>query len=38
MNLKNRGCCYGLDSSGSGYGPVTDTCEYGNEDFFFIKG
>jgi hypothetical protein len=22
---------YGMDRSGSGYGPVEDSCEYGNE-------
>jgi hypothetical protein len=30
------GC--GLDSSGSAQGPVTGTCEYGNESLGSIKG
>ena len=28
---------YGLDRSGSGYGQVTGTCEYGNEPSASIK-
>jgi hypothetical protein len=27
----------GLDSSGSGYGPVTDSCEHGNEPLGSVK-
>jgi len=27
----------GLDASGSGYGPVADSCEHGNELSGFIK-
>jgi len=30
------GC--GLDSSGPGYGPVADPCDYGNETSGSIKG
>jgi hypothetical protein len=29
---------YGLDSSGSGQGPVAGSCEHGNEPSGFIKG
>jgi hypothetical protein len=29
--------CYGLDRSGSGYGPVKDCCEHGNEPSDSIK-
>jgi hypothetical protein len=29
---------YGLGSSGSGYGPVTGSCEHGNKLQVFIKG
>jgi hypothetical protein len=28
---------YGLDSSGSGYGPVDGSCEHGNAAQSFIK-
>jgi hypothetical protein len=28
---------YGLDLSGSGYGPVDGTCEHGNETSRFMK-
>jgi hypothetical protein len=30
MNLDRMGW-YGLDRAGSGYGPVEDSCEHGNE-------
>jgi len=29
---------YGLDASGSGQGPVADSCEHGNEPLGSIKG
>jgi hypothetical protein len=29
---------YGLDSSGSGYGTVADSCVHGNEHPYAIKG
>jgi hypothetical protein len=29
---------YGLDSYGSGWGPVVDFCEHGNEPSSSIKG
>jgi hypothetical protein len=39
MDLKeNRVGGRGLDSFGSGYGPVTGSCEHGNEPSSCIKG
>jgi hypothetical protein len=35
--LQNRVRVCGLDSSGSGYGPVVGFCEHGNENWGFIK-
>jgi hypothetical protein len=29
---------YGLDASGSGYGPVGGSCEHSNETSGFLKG
>jgi hypothetical protein len=29
---------FGVDSSGSGYGPVADSCEHGNEPFGSTEG
>jgi hypothetical protein len=36
LGNSDRGC--GLDSSGSGQGPVTGSCEHGNEPSNCIKG
>jgi hypothetical protein len=30
--------CYGVHSSGSGLGPITGTCEHGNEPSASISG
>jgi hypothetical protein len=39
MELKrNKMARCGLDSSGSGYGPVTSSCEYYNEPLRSLKG
>jgi hypothetical protein len=34
---RDRMGCYGLDRSGSVYGPVEGSCEYGNESSGSIK-
>jgi hypothetical protein len=33
MDLRGTGGDTGLHSTGSGYGPMTDFCEHGNEHF-----
>jgi hypothetical protein len=38
MEIHNRVGGRGLDSSGSGQGPVADCCEHGNEPYVSIKG
>jgi len=38
MDLKEAGCVCGLDSTGSGYSPVTGSCKRGNETSCSIKG
>jgi hypothetical protein len=38
MNRVNREGRYGLDSSGSEYGPVSGSCEHGNEPSGSIQG
>jgi hypothetical protein len=35
--VRRKGAWHGLDVSGSGYGLVKGSCEYGNEPLVFIK-
>jgi hypothetical protein len=37
MDIRDRMGWYGLDRSGSGYGPVEDSCEHGNDPSGSIK-
>jgi hypothetical protein len=38
MYLRMLGGKVGLDSSGSGWGPVVESCEHGNESSVSTKG
>jgi hypothetical protein len=38
MDLRKLGLDCGLDSSGSGQGPVAGSCEHSNEPSGFVKG